>query len=479
MFPVGQLPRLLPRRLILVRGPYWFKLRGRFGKYGTLSSMQGYPKFSTRSCGNQNRARDADESLERSNFLYFVAILCLLTFLFTPSAVRGQDTEEIKGAPAEPADAQQIRDQVVAVQKLQPTLPDRGATLYFLAAAKEHLRESREALALLKECLALQEGFDPSGDPAFLELKETKQFTAQIENVHRDFPVVAQAREAVRTTEKDLVPEGLAYDEQRNIFYLSSLNRRKIVEIDRDGRSSDFVPADRYGLLPVLGIRISPRDSTVWADSFTDSGRTELLHFDVTGKLLGRFKPEGSGKHGFNDLVIRKNGEVITTDSLANAVLRFDPAARTFAALAVHRPLFYPNGIALSEDDHTLYVADSLGVVRVDLANGESRDVDPGPKSTLAGIDGLYWHNGSLIGIQNGIGSPRVAAFRLSNDGLHVTRTTVLENRSNFCILPTTGAIRGSDFFFIANSQIDNMNNDKVMDVTRLEVIRIGVLRLP
>jgi hypothetical protein len=115
----------------------------------------------------------------------------------------------------------------------------------------------------------------------------------------------------------------------------------------------------------------------------------------------------------------------------------------------------------------------------VDLANGESRDVDPGPKSTLAGIDGLYWHNGSLIGIQNGIGSPRVAAFRLSSDGLRVTHTTVLENRSKLCILPTTGAIRGSDFLFIANSQIDNLNNDKVMDVTRLEVIRIGVLRLP
>lgn len=441
--------------------------------------MQGDLITSILRCGYERKTRDSPKNLRCLRLSLFLALLCLPTFLSSPAAALGQDPEEIKGAPAEPADAQEIRNQVAAVQKLQSTLPDRGAALYFLAAAKEHLRENREALALLKECLALQEGFDPSGDPAFLGLKESKEFTAQIENVHRDFPVVAQAREAVRTTEKDLIPEGLSYDAQRNVFYLSSLNRRKIVEIGRDGRTSDFVPADRYGLLPVLGIRISPSDGTVWADSFTDSGRTELLHFDASGKLLGRFKPEGAAKHGFNDLVIRKNGEVITTDSLANAVLRFDPAARTFTALPIHRPLFYPNGIALSEDDHTLYVADSLGVVRVDLASGENRDVDPGQKSTLAGIDGLYWHNGSLIGIQNGIGSPRVAAFRLSSDGLRVTRTTVLENRSNFCVLPTTGAIRGSDFFFIANSQIDNMNNDKVMDVTRLEVIRIGVLRLP
>ena len=163
----------------------------------------------------------------------------------------------------------------------------------------------------------------------------------------------------------------------------------------------------------------------MWADSFSDGGRTELLHFDANGKLLGRYNPEGSSKHGFNDLVIRKNGEVITTDSLANSVYRFDPNARTFKILAVHRPLFYPNGIALSSDDQRLYVADSLGVVIVDLASGASRDVDPGLRSTLAGIDGLYWHNGSLIGIQNGIGSPRVVAFRLSSDGLHVTRVRV------------------------------------------------------
>jgi hypothetical protein len=225
---------------------------------------------------------------------------------------------------------------------------------------------------------------------------------------------------------------------------------------------------------------MDPNDDTVWADSFTDStSLTELLHFDATGKLLGRFKPQGSAKHGFNDLVVRKGGEVITTDSLANTVFRFSSATRVFTALPVHRPLFYPNGIALSSDDHTLYVADYLGVVSVDLSSGASHDVDPGPRSTLAGVDGLYWYNGSLIAIQNGIGMPRIAVFHLASDGFHVTRTTVLENRSNLLAMPTTGAIRGSDFFFIANSQIENMNNDKVMDVTKLEVVRVGVLKLP
>lgn len=406
-------------------------------------------------------------------------ILCFASLILSSLPAHAQDQEEIKGAPAELADAQEVRAQIAAVEKLQPKFPDQGAALYFLATAKEHLRETREALDLLKKCLALQEGFDPSGDPAFLELKELKEFNTLIESVHRDFPVAMQAREAFRTSEKDLVPEGLAYDAQRNVFYLSSLNRRKIVQIGLDGSISDFVPGDRFDLLPVLGIRLDPSTDTVWAASFKESGQTELLHFDTTGKLLGRFRPDGSTKHGFNDLVVRKNGEVILTDSLANKVFRFDPVTHSFRVLPVHRPLFYPNGIALSADDRTLYVADSLGVVWVDLMSGQTHDVNPGPRSTLAGIDGLYWHSGRLIAIQNGIGSPRVAAFHLSSDGLRVTQTSVLENRSNFCVLPTTGAIRGSDFFFIANSQIDNLNNDKVMDVTRLEAVRVGVLHLP
>lgn len=406
-------------------------------------------------------------------------LLLLAGLLSSPSFAHAQEQEETKGMPAEPADAQDVRDQIFLVQQMLPTLPDRGGALYFLAAAKQHVRETREALALLKECVALRVGFDPSGGPDFYGWKGTKEFDAIVERVHGDFPAVAQAREAFRTSEKDLIPEGLAYDAKQNLFYLSSLNRRKIVKIAANGDVSDFVPANRDSLLPVLGIRLDPNDGSVWANSFEDNGRTELLHFDASGKLLGRFKPDETEKHGFNDLVVRKNGEVLTTDSLANAVLRFDPATHEFANLMIHRPLVYPNGIALAGDDRMLYVADALGVIGVDLASGQSRDVDPGAHSTLAGVDGLYWHNSSLIAIQNGIGSPRVAAFRLSNDGFRVTRTTILEYRTSFTVLPTTGAIRGSEFYFIANSQIDNMNNDKVMDVTKLEVVRIGVVHLP
>ena len=411
-------------------------------------------------------------------FAFSIFLLLLIGIPCIPPSLRAQEQEQVKGTFAEPADAAEVRAQIAAVEKLKSVVPDRGAVLYFLSTAKQHLGETLEALALLKKCLALREGFDPSGSPAFRGLKGMKEFDDLVDSVHRDFPPVGRARLAFVTEEKDLIPEGLAYDPKQNALYLGSLNRRKIVRIDADGRVSDFVPADRYGFLPILGIRMDPTDASIWADSFEDAGRTELLHFDSAGKLLDRFAPNDHAKHGFNDLIVRKNGDVFTTDSLANQVFRLDPKSRAFVPLKIYRDLFYPNGIALADDDRSLYVADAVGIVRIDLASNSSGEVDPGPRSTLAGADGLYWWKDNLIAVQNGIGSPRVAAFKLSPDGSRVTQTKVLENRTQFTTLPTTGAIRGNLFYFIANSQIDNLNDDKIMDVTALAPVRIAVVPL-
>jgi hypothetical protein len=64
-------------------------------------------------------------------------------------------------------------------------------------------------------------------------------------------------------------------------------------------------------------------------------------------------------------------------------------------AMKLGRPVFYPNGITLSDDANMLYIADILGVIRVDLRTNEAQDVKPAAHDTLAGIDGLYWFKSS------------------------------------------------------------------------------------
>jgi sugar lactone lactonase YvrE len=388
-----------------------------------------------------------------------------------------QEQEETRGAPLERDDAAEIREQIAIAQDLLGKTADRGAVLYFLAASHALLQETLPALEQLKECLALKEGFDPSGDNAFAALKTSPDFQKLVEQVHKDFPAVNLSKVAITTTDKDIFPEGLAYDSHDDSFYLSSIHLRKIIKIPHEGKIVDFVPSDRYSLLPVQGIRLDPTDGTIWTNSSNDAiGTSELLHFDRSGTLLARYLPPEKGKHDFNDLVVLRGGDIYLTDTLANKVYRFDSRTHSFTTLPISRGLLAPNGIALTDDEHTLFVADQLGVLSFDLKSGASIEVDPTPHNTLAGIDGLYWHKGSLITVQNGIGTPRVVAFHLTPDGLRVTKTTVLQN---FLKTPTTGAIRGDDFYFIVNTQIDNLNGEHILDNTKLQPVRIAVVHLP
>jgi len=116
----------------------------------------------------------------RHSFVYSYSLFLLAGFLTFPVATRSQEKEkeQVKGMPAEPADAADVREQIRNVEKLLPQLVDRGAALYLLSTSKQHLGETREALQLLKECLALHEGFDPAGSPNLKVLKGSKECLA-------------------------------------------------------------------------------------------------------------------------------------------------------------------------------------------------------------------------------------------------------------------------------------------------------------
>ena len=167
----------------------------------------------------------------------FVLLLALTT---SATGVCAQDADQVRG---EPDDATATREQIAKVEQRLPQIPDRAAALYLLAALEQHLGETREALQNLKDCLALKEGFDPSGSPSLGALKGTKEFDDLVASVHRDFPVVSHAKLALASEEKDLIPEGLAYDARKNAFLLSSMHQRKIVVIGAaDGKGADLFP---------------------------------------------------------------------------------------------------------------------------------------------------------------------------------------------------------------------------------------------
>ena len=107
------------------------------------------------------------------------------------------------------------------------------------------------------------------------------------------------------------------------------------------------------------------------------------------------------------------------------------------------------------------------------------RRLTPPKGASIAGFDGLYFYHQSLIGIQNGVGTPRVLQVKLSASGDRVEGVRTLEYRSPLVEIPTTGAIYGNRFYFIANSQIDKLQNGKIKDPAKLKPVHIAVVPLP
>jgi hypothetical protein len=232
-------------------------------------------------------------------------VLTLLGLSLTHGFSRSQTSpgQQNSAVATEPnPNAVRIRE-VQKVEELLPQIPDRGAALYFLARRYAQLGASQKAVTLLKECISLGEGFDPAEAPTFQPLKSDPEFRELVEQVRRRYPPVHQARVAFTIPETDLFPEGLAADPARRLFYMGSMHRKKIIRIAEAGEVSDFVKPDLYNLMPVGGVKVDQTNHNVWAATDPgDENRSELVHFDSSGKLLGRFPAPGPGPHDLSSI---------------------------------------------------------------------------------------------------------------------------------------------------------------------------------
>jgi hypothetical protein len=395
----------------------------------------------------------------------------LLTAIILRSCVSAQDSSQ-------PSAEGRYRPIIQQIERRLPTLVDRGAGLFALARLYAQVGDRPKALALLKESLATGEGFDPSGSEMLAPLRSSPEFAELTQQAQKLYPAVRKAKVAFTVPDKDLFPEGLAYDPAKRVFYMGSMHRRKIVRITENGEVSDFVKPDLYHLQPIGGVHVDPADQSLWAASDPDDAHgSELYHFDAQGKLLERYSPPGVGRHDLNDLVLYRSSAIYVTDTDANLTNRFDRKTHLFTPLNLPRPQLFPNGITLSDDSTRLYIADWLGVIAIDLRGNSAREVDPGEHNTLCGIDGLYWYKNSLIGVQSA-GTYRVVRWFLSTDGLQVRARKVLERGTPLVSSPTTGAIRGSGFYYMTNTGIDNYDDGKIVDPAKLEPVHIAVVPL-
>jgi hypothetical protein len=291
---------------------------------------------------------------------------------------------------------------------------------------------------------------------------------------------VSKSAVGFRLDERDLVPEGIAFDAASRAFFVSSVHRRKIVRRAADGTVSDFVSEGRDGLEAVLALRVDDKRGLLWAGSaslpemrgWTEAtdGASSLWAFDLaTGKLVRRVRLDASPgeKHALNDLAIAANGDVWATDSLAGGIYRWR-SSRPDALEAVVAPgvLRSAQGIGFSADGRIGYVSDwGEGIFLLDPATGKLERMTGPSDVPLAGVDALVVNGRDLLVTQNGIFPKRVARLTLDSSGRRVARGEVLEMSSPQMTEPTLGVIvrdgGRDDFYFVGNAQWDAFDEQK------------------
>jgi hypothetical protein len=337
--------------------------------------------------------------------------------------------------------------------------PDRVIALLALAGASSAEGAPDRALRWLRESVGLNAGFDPRQTRLAERFRGDPEFQRLAARADADNPPILRSRTAVTLADRELIPEGLAWDPATRRLYIGSMHRKKIVEIAPDATVRDFVTSGQDGLDQVLGLKVDSKTRTLWAAS-SSKGQTGLFRFDLqTGRLLRKYVLEGN--HLFNDLVVSSAGDVYFTDSNAGSLYWISHATGAIAEFLPGTKFDYANGLALSDDERALYVAAwPGGIMVVSLEAPSARPLAHAPNVTLAGIDGLYAYRGDLIAIQNAAMFPRVVRLRLARGGDRLDRLEVLERRHPLYQIPTTGAVAGRQFYYIANSQLDRLTDE-------------------
>ncbi|MBS0658634.1 MAG: SMP-30/gluconolactonase/LRE family protein [Verrucomicrobia bacterium] len=376
-----------------------------------------------------------------------------------------------------------------AVARLQPLLKARpqDPTLYFYVA----LYHARDGLAE-PACVALRKmqefghGLLPARNLGFEKIEKDEDYRRIWAELELAQPKVTDGKVAFRLPDRKLTPEGIAYDADGKRFFIGSIAQRRIVQVDASGKMQPFTrPGEK--LDSVVGLTVdAPRRRlvAVTTSCFTEEGRKQprnrLIAFDLaSGQKSAEFDLTEADQ--LNDVTAAADGTLYTTDSGNGAVWRVAPDGK-ISAVAEKGGVRSANGLALSGDGRLLYVAHGTGVAVGNLTSGEWARLAPPPRESIAAIDGLYWHEGALLGIQNCTNPGRVIRLALAPDGQRVTGVEVLQSHHHPAFdEPTTGAIADGAFYVLATTQVARYNekgeHDDPATLKEPAVVRVALPR--
>jgi hypothetical protein len=417
-----------------------------------------------------------------------VAVLWgVLTPLAVPAAAQGTAADSARASPQadSAATARAAYGRAVAAYRKKDFVTARIEMARAAAAwptQQAYLENSLGLAALARDTADVARWLDRlarlgigrgGADSSFRALAGAPAYEAAVRRLETATAPAPRSRVRLTIADTMMHPEGVAFDSRTGSWFVGSVRQRRVVVVGRDGSAHDFVHPAADGIGGVFGMAVDEARRTLWVATtslprmqdfaVTDSGRVGIYGYDIdTGRLRRHvWAPrDASVSHTFGDVAVAPNGDVYASDSQAPWIFRLAAGGDSLERFATHALFRSLQGMAVTPDGATMYVADySHGLLRVDLRSRSVTPLRAPPNVTLLGVDGLYLHRGALIGVQNGVAPARIARFCLDADGGGVRRLEMVDRNPALADEPTLGVVVGDSLFYVATSQWDKFGD--------------------
>lgn len=399
----------------------------------------------------------------------------LFLFVLGTSSVTAQSVNEVYANSIKAYKHQQYELFLQWAQKLDSMRPAHPVYTRNLASAYALNDKPQQAFAILRKSVLMNSATDFESEADFTSLRglpEYEQLLALKAAMERP---VATSEKVTTLDEKDLHPEGLLYLAKKKKWLVGSIRKGKISEFDiKTGKCTDWLDTD----YPVFAMKADAKEEYLWiATSAIDEmegykherdGKGEILQIKLkTKEIVARFAV--GGKHLYGDLALAKDGTVYISDS-ANPVIYKISDGSMVPWLRIDDRLCNFQGITLSGDETKVYLGDYFsGILEVAVSDTAKRRWLVFPDGTTTkGIDGLVWHDNSLIAIHNGVKPIRIMRYFLDASG-NIGSFKVIDNNRPEFNEPTVGIGMKNKFYFFGNCPWPAYNAKHQLQPEKLE----------
>lgn len=355
-------------------------------------------------------------------------------------------------------DYEQFYENITAANQLHPY---HQGILYQLGMAAARVNKTQEALSALRKAIHIDAGFDLNTDD-FETIRNSSGFQSLYTLKEELQKVQVKSDTAFLLNDNGSHIESIAIDELNNEFYFASIHKKKILKRDKAGNLTDFVRSGAFGLTAVFDLEIDKKNNVLWAcaspmpemEGYDTVQHSALFKFDLkSGALIDKYETKEITSSVFGDLTLNSKGQVFVSDGKTNTIFTIDEKSKTLNPYFTSEEFWNIQGIAFSDDDHILFIADYIkGPYRLNTLSMELTQFQSENELSLKGIDGLLYFNNSLVAIQNGVRPNRVTRYELDQQQMRIISATIIDKAHPSFNEPTMGCIYKNKLYYIANS---------------------------